>query len=329
MPSLEEMEKDIEEMEKVFSNPEEENESATETENETEELTEVETTEEEQESIPEETTDTIEEQKTKKTREDWKKRFTKYKAATDATIHQLRVDYAAALEQNNGMFRRVQELVEEVRTLRDQISANEDIFSDEEKDVLGVDAINAIQKANKTLLEKQVKPLQEELRKRDLDVQKERELRAAQERERAYADFKAMLAANVTGDLEAINLDPKFAEWLNTTEPGTGVPRIISFRKAESVGDVMRVAGFFNEYEARKSSGNNLLEKKVTPTGKGTTATTHNKDTTKQNRIWTTSQIDAFMDDQIRGAFKGKESLEKEIEAEIKAAISSGRVRKG
>jgi len=333
---LDDLEKEIEEMEKsVFGDPSEqkqeeatEEEGAEEVEEESTEVPDERSDTETHEEVPEETTDQVESESKKKAREDWKKRFTKYKAATDATIHQLRVDLAGALEQNSGMYKRVQDLVEEVRSLKELSYSKEDIFSDEEKDILGDDAINAIKKANASLVERQVKPLQEELKRREAETLKERELRAASEKERAFADFKARLSAHVK-DLDEINLDPKFAEWLNTIEPGSGMQRMILFRRAENSQDVVRIAGFFNDYAAKRDSHKNILKNKVTPTGSSVANSTHvGKDTTN-NKIWTTSQIDKFMDDQIRGLFKGRETQEKEISAEIDLAISQGRVRKG
>lgn len=324
MPTLQEMETEIAEIEKSFENP-----TPTPPKEEVapeEVIIEEEDTEEVE--VPSEDltlTDEQQEEKKKQSRNDWKKRFTNYKAATDATIHQLRLDLSAALESSGNMYKKVQTLMTEVSTLRTQVeSHDDDIFTDEEKDTLGDETISVIQKAAKKIASREAEPLREKLKLQEEETARSQEARLVSEREQAFQMFKSRLSTLVE-DLDEINLDPKFAEWMQELEPYSGVQRLSMFRKAEASGDITRVAGFFKEYAATKKAKTSLLEKKVTPTGNSTGAPSPKADKTK--RIWTTTQIDMFMADQVRGAFKGKESLEAEIDAEILQAIKEGRVR--
>jgi len=340
--AVKELEKEVEEMEKKIGNRSEVEPTEAEAELEPEAITADETiSDSDLESEIQEALDTqpdpamedhleVDSEIPKKKRENWKKRYTTYKAATDHTLHELRVQLSTEVQRSATLTKQMQALSEKIDKLEiaslDNSEANLDMFSAEERDILGDEAITTINKTTRSLVDKQIGPLKEKIKQQQLDSASALESRAASEREETFRLFKVRLTEFVP-NMEEINVNPKFEEWLLKPDTYSGAPRIQLFRSAEASADVGRVAGFFNEFAGTQSTMKDKLDRKITPRSSTTDAVTLAQGSRKPLKVYSMGEVDKFYDDCIRGKYNGKEDLRKKVAADIEKAILDGRVR--
>ena len=140
-----------------------------------------------------------------------------------------------------------------------------------------------------------------------------------------YQQFRAQLSARVP-EVEALNSDPNFLQYLGQIHPITGQPLIESLRSAEKSLDVERAVYFFDEY--KKSLGSPTQKPPVTPRkpplspSQGRTAT----ELPPQGKMWTGASIKQFYADKMRGVYNGREAEADKIERDIFAAQGQGRI---
>jgi len=254
-----------------------------------------------------------EEGKEKRKYTDWKQRYVSLRSHHDALAFDLRKEVSELKSSLISTSRKIAEL----QTTADDHASKVDIFSQEERDLLGDETIAAMQKATSHA----VTPLQEELKR-------EKELRLAQLESSAQND-KASVQRNfldrlgrLVPDYASIDNNPKFLEFMGGIEDYSGTLRKDLFKRAEANGDVARVAEFFMLFKQMVKG--NSLESHITPTGSpggggGKQVTAFVVDT---------KFINDFYDDCIRGRFKGRSTEMKEIESKIDRAISEGRSRR-
>ena len=204
------------------------------------------------------------------------------------------------------------------------------ILSEEELAILGEDTVSSIEKVNKAILERKLKPLEEQLEEeRKLRI-KQAEERARREQEEANLLFLRRLGELVP-DYEEIDTNPHFLAWMEEPDPYSGFARKYIFKQAQSIGDVGRVAQYFNEFKKLVfDKPKRELEKKITPeaTGKETIQQREQKANPNRNKkIWTLKEIDAVYDSFIKGTFKGTKQERQRLEQEIDLAVAEGRVR--
>lgn len=316
MESLKELDKEIEEMEKVYNNPSEE-----------EPVVENTLKEEEEKEVPEVVATPIvpdEIEQLRKELAESKKRFANYKGSTDVTIHDLRSELARVKSQYanlqvdySGVVRKLNEATS---------TSGKSMFSEEDVDILGEPAVNALNKGVNHLLESKLKPLQEEVER----SRKEIAAREAQEAKRiALDDYNAFLSklGRLVPDYEAVNVDPAFLSYMKGVDEASGYPREVIFERAERAQDVGRIASFFNEFKGTTtvSPAKNKLESSITPTGVANPAPTSSA---ARGEVITKKFIDQFYNDFSRGKYntkKGKEEA-KRIESLIDKAVYSGQV---
>lgn len=254
------------------------------------------------------------------------KRFNNYKASTDITIRDLRSDLAASKMKYATLQKSYSELSQ--RLVKLEATDSKKIFSEEEIDILGEPAANALDKGVRDILEAKLRPLQEEVAKAK-QAEAERELREAQQLiKRDYDDFIVKLARAVP-DYESLNVSPGFLQYMKEADEFSGVPREHLFMKAEQALDVGRIVSFFNDYKKTiKTPDDNtsILESAVTPTGKPGITTDPGD---SKEPVITYAFIDQYYDDFNRGKYKSKAGREKalKIEAMIDRAVLSGNVR--
>jgi len=140
-----------------------------------------------------------------------------------------------------------------------------------------------------------------------------------------YQQFRAQLAARVP-EVEVLNSDPNFLQYLGQIHPITGQPLIESLRSAEKSLDVERAVYFFDEY--KKSLGSPTKAPPVTPRkpplspAQGKTAT----ELPPQGKLWTRAEIKQFYADKMRGVYTGRDQEADKIERDIFAAQGQGRI---
>ena len=254
------------------------------------------------------------------------KRFNNYKASTDITIRDLRSDLVASKNKYANLQKGYNELNQRLAAL--ETSNPKKFFSEEEIDILGEPAANALDRGVRDILEAKMKPLEEEVARTRQDTA-ERELRDAQEAlKKDYAVFIGKLG-KVVPDYAEVNVSEGFLRYMKEADEYSGMPREYLFKRAEETLDVGRIASFFNEYKSKVApaiSNTEILANAVTPTGNAGGAKESGE--TKEEVI-TYAFIDKYYEDFNRGKYKSKSGREKaaKIEAAIDRAVLAGTVR--
>lgn len=305
-----------EEIESIVSNPTPEQGSATDTEateatSATEGLREPEATEVDVDALENEEHD-YEEQRQQRT--NWKKRFTNYKASTDATVHGLRLENLNLKERLNSVMQRMaqfEKMLTETKTNKDPFEGQ---FSEEEVGIFGQDGLDVVKKAVKTIEENRIKPLEEKLKQSEAQRQKDLENQLIAERQREYDVFLSRLGS-LSPNYGKLNADQKFVAWLNEPDPGDMYTRKYYLQKAEAARDAVRVADFFNRYTTQTSKATSSLDRHITPIGTGSGVEVQSKSGNKQSIDMET--INKFYDDSARGRYKDNPAEAQRIEAMI------------
>lgn len=280
-------------------------------------------------SEPEEDEVELDVQPQKKSRTNWKKRFTNYKSSTDATIHGLRQELteiqahiAALMEENYSL-----------RTSKQEKQGDifEGAFTEEDIDTFGADGLDVVKKAAKVAIEKQVKPLQAELQKAEQARLADVKRRAESDRSRNYEQFLSRLEA-VVPDYKEINVDPRFLKFMDVPDEFSGLPKKTLFHKAEASGDVFRVADFFMEFKNKIAPKADTtipkeMEKHITPIGAGGGAqSSAQPKASGSGEYYRQSDIDKFYNDVMKGRYAGRHNVIIATEDAIEAAYRDNRI---
>lgn len=263
-------------------------------------------------------------QKPKRT--NWKKRFTNYKSSTDATIYGLRKELMDMKQSLADLMQENQRLSAVKR--EEQGDLFEGAFTQEDEETFGTEGLDVVKKAAKVAIERQVKPLQEELqRQNQRNIQ---QTQAAIERDRnlAYQEFLGRLETLVP-DYAALNKDQKFVQWLKGADDYSGYSRQQLLQQAERVGDVARVADFFLEYQQNQSAVQQQtvpesVRRHVTPVGSGGQGPAPRQK--EQKGYYRQSDIDKFYSDVMKGRYEGQQSVILATEKAIEEAAVEGRI---
>lgn len=267
------------------------------------------------------------------TRISWKKkyreldkRFRNLKASNDSTIFELRKDLARSMKDCNEFSRKLSSANKELNSFKSQVDQSLDLLSDEEKDILGEDTINSFKKMNKASIEAAIAPLKEQLEEaRRLRDEKLEEDARTQDLV-ANNNFLSRLEELVP-NFTSIDHDPNFHVWMDGPDDYSGDQRKALFKRAQSIGDVGRVAQFFNEFKKLNSRGEESLRQKISPT-QATSKPVSTKTVTsnpKKNYV-SLKAVDKFLSDVAKGYYKGREKSMQEIEAKIDKAQREGRI---
>ena len=246
----------------------------------------------------------------------WKKRYTELRSHHDSLVYELRSELASVKGSNVDLNSKNIGLSEALSKSTVSVST----LTDEERDVLGVDAISALEK----MTNRAVDPLKEQL-----NEERSRRIKMeADDARKAKADvvnnFLGRLGTLVP-DYASIDTDPKFGEWMGQQDPISGYTRKVLFKRAEANGDVGRVAEFFNVFKNEMGGKANPLDRHVTPTG--TNASVQTQPTSENNKVISWAYIDKFYDDVNRGKYKHNMSAFRKEEAIIDRATMEGRVK--
>jgi hypothetical protein len=145
---------------------------------------------------------------------------------------------------------------------------------------------------------------------------------------------KDLLAA--VPDWAEVDAEPEWLTWLGEADPFTGIARQSLLTDAHQNLDAKRVAAIFNAYKATKpaapaapetpaapSVDRSALERQVAPNRASAQATPQQATVS----VWTDAAIEAFYRDVKLGKFRGRETEQATIEADLNAAIAEGRYR--
>lgn len=252
----------------------------------------------------------------------WKKRFINLKSSQDATIYSLRTDNANLKAQLLELDAKVSNMVSNVKT----DDPFDTLFTEEDKDVLGEEALDIFTKASKAAVDSAVSPLKAKLEEEKQHRVKQQQIEVRDQRKAADTIFLEKLG-NLVPDYDELDYDPGFKKWMDEPDTYSGFQRKQLLHNAKNSGDVVRVAEFFVEYQQLTASpreeSNKALEKAVGPTGSNASQV----NTEQKFRTYTMTEVEAFYDSVNRGKYIGKESEAKALEAKYDKAFAEGRIR--
>ena len=267
----------------------------------------------------------------------WKKRFTSFKASADNTIFQLRKDNAQLKSDIANVIDRNETILSEVVALKKQISTKsqedsyDNLFSQEEVDIIGPEAVDIFKKVVKKTAGKpkeeneDIKLLKEELnllkKERNNNLRKEKENIETE----SFGSLKTSLE-KIVPDWQSIDVDPKFLSFLEEADEFSGLPKRNLFASAVQSRDVFNVSRFYNEFKGLRSSKEDILSKKVTPIGTNSGSSDNLDKESNSKKTYTINEFNKFMDDYTKGKYKGKEKEARIIEARFDKAFIEGRI---
>lgn len=283
--------------------------------------------EEEQATDNEEPSVTPQRNNWKKDYQQLDKRFRNLKASNDSTIFSLRKDLANALKNEGTIRTKLGEANNELNQMKSKVDIYSDLLSDDEKDILGEDTLSSFKKLNKAAVDSAVAPLREQLE----EARKERDARAQEaassHEQQASSNFLSRLG-DLVPDYNTLDTNPEFLNYMKNVDEFTGDQRESIFKRAQSIGDVGRVAQFFIEFKKLKNAGKDALNKRVTPSTSAsaqTSRTTTTNNSPKKQYV-SMAGYDKFCSDVSKGRYKGREKEVKQIEAAVALAHSEGRI---
>jgi len=262
----------------------------------------------------EEEREVIEDVPEKKKRNDWKKKYEEnsrrmagLKASGDTFKHESRLQ--------------IEQLKQQIEELQSREVVKPDVFdgvfTDEDRDVIGDEAVNIIKKASQKVSENGLDPLRKELLELKKEKAEEQVRQQQRDSERTYDTFLNSLDKLVP-EWQSINADPEFISYLSDVDEHSGYTRQELLHRAEQNGDVSRVAGFMQSFYDTSNPGKKKLAEKVGPTN-STGASVVGEGV----EAMPGSYIDKFYEDSIRGAFKGNEMVQQQIQSEIDKALTT------
>lgn len=255
--------------------------------------------------------------KDKVPQDDWKERFARYKASTDAELHRLRT------EQPDTVAAAVQKALAEERSKHEQEMAQQheaesNKITDDEIEEYGPELIGLIQKASKSELAKDLLDLRSRMDR----------LEQGQSNvvEKTQKTQKQLFFENLSRDVpnwRAHNNDSRFNEWLDTEMPGTGHTRRSFLDTAYEDGDAVRVASFFTSWESRSApSGKPRIDQHIQPDNSRASGDGY----VPEQKTYTGAEVSAFYRDKREGKYRGREEEARRIESDIILAGQQGRV---
>ncbi len=147
------------------------------------------------------------------------------------------------------------------------------------------------------------------------------------------------------GGWRELNTDANFNAWLRNPDPFSGMPRMQLLHDAYNAGDGERTARFFNAYKqehetlSAAAQGQGSPRTVRTPSVDVETLATPSptagaeqpapaqSEAQPKGQEWTDALIAQFYTDVRRGLFRGRESEQRAIEADIHAATTDGRYK--
>jgi len=254
------------------------------------------------------------EEKAKVDPEDYKERFSRYKATTDSTIHGLRTELAVERDRNQELEDRLKTLEEAVASAPAPNGAGVQL-SEDELDLLDEETAAVVRK----IVDAQVKPLQERQKVTDSELERERNLRVADAQEKKAQSFQSRLT-DIVADALTLDKDPEFRKWLSGFDDVSGRQRLELARAAKAADDVHRVASFYQDWQAEQGRAD-PREEYISPDR----AADAGPPGAPTGRQWTRAEIKGFYAAKREGQIAPEEA--KRIEQDIFAAQREGRIR--
>jgi len=273
-----------------------------------------------------------EDEEDKPKRKSWKSeyeqldlRYKNLRSATDGKLFTLRTQVANLTTLNTQLEEQITELQNQLAAVNANVDIYADIFTEEDVDVLGEDAIRAFKKANAKAIEVATAPLRNQLEAARRNGIKEKKQTADYERQQAYNIFLDNLKRLVP-DFETLNYDAGFKQYMEGYDPDSTKSRKEELGDAAATGNHRWAATFFNGYKRLKSKPKKALEKKALPKSRNASVV----DTSdKRKKTYPIAEVEKFYDDLTKGKYNKTEKLRElgeKLEHIYDKAYAEGRV---
>jgi hypothetical protein len=235
----------------------------------------------------------------------------------------------------NAQLEEMRAVIDEFRSKATASEPVERLITEEEIQEYGPDLVDLIGRRAKELYEPTVNSLRSEITKLQQQLGGVSQTVQTSARDRLMAKLDAEVE-----DWQSVNTSQDFMAWLDRVDPYAGEIRGKMLRDAYEINDADRVVAFFKGFltehaavqptttqgsrrETRTPSVS--LEEHVAP-GRRKHATGM-AGAQKEKRIWTQPEIAQFYHEVQKGKYRGKEDAKREIERDIIAATTEGRIR--
>lgn len=253
---------------------------------------------------------------------DYKERLSLFKESHDRTVSELRRNMAEMqqrLQDQEQERTRLESQVAELNELRRK-SVPDDLFSDDERELIGEDLMPVLTRVTRTLAERETQPLAEQVQslKRAMDEQRKRNQQRSQQADnRSFAE--RIVAAKE--DAPTVDADPGFHEWLNSADPLSGMSNGELYKRAWNNRDVGRVVSLYEQWQKHTGgSQTDPREGRITPA-----PAAEQSRSTADGRIWTDDAVTQLYEQWRRGDISDKQA--EALEADFFAAQRDGRYR--
>lgn len=254
--------------------------------------------------------------------EDWHHKYLRLQGKYDAEVPRLH-------QQNKELSQQLSQLQIQIEALKPVPKAepqDSPLVTDKDRESFGADLIDVTERVARQVMREHVKPLQEELAKRDARIaQLEAQLQKTGG-DVATVTFEQRLAMAVP-DFPKVNADPKWFAFLDEIDPLTGEPRRVHAEKVYAMGNVdavKRVVDLFKstlEPEPARDPRQTELNHQVQPgrSAAGTAAPSAPK-------RYTEAEAAAAFERVRKLNMAGKHDEAAKLEAELSLAYMQGRV---
>jgi len=259
--------------------------------------------------------------------EDYKKRYSSYKAHADQTIHELRTMVTSQSTELATLRYQMEQIISQNKELKESVPKDyipKGVLSDEDLESLGPENAQRIAR----IAEARAKAENAELRMQVEHVAKTMQAReqaaADSQREAAENDFWSRVQAKVK-EAPQIDEDPKFAEFLNTVDSESGKTWRQLGDDAKRSGNVRAMALIFQEFQQASAGADRRAE--VTP--RGAQAGAQAPTGTQGKKIWTQKEYEASVYKLLKGGQMTPEKTAKieALQVEFNRALRENRVR--
>jgi hypothetical protein len=257
--------------------------------------------------------------------ETWERRYKTLQGMFNAEVPRLKSEVKDLKSQLETSIARL-DLASQAKA--ESPSDSQRLVTDKDVEDFGGDLVDLIKRqateVAQSELSKKISKLEEE------NAQLQREVTGVSERqgENARRDYFVELSRLVP-DYEALNVDQGFLDWLNEVDLLSGNQRQEYLNHAFNSFDPMRTANLFNTYKdligapTTTRQTNKNLERQVAP---GTSKVSSASASTGSDKVWSMGDIDRFYRDVAKGNYRGNESEQARIEADIDLAVNQGRL---
>ncbi len=262
---------------------------------------------------------------------DWEKRYKGLQLRYNREVPELRGKLSTTEDTIISLRKEINDVKDSIQTVETPAPAKDLEFSDEEREQYGdgwIEMMKKVAEGSHGELVRQVADLQNQLANVKQGVTQVRETVVVNTERDFFAALNSMVKAKTGKDWKSINEEDNFHNFLAEEVPYTGRERQEYLAEARGNLDVDSAAKFFIDYAGSISSKTEpepiapeVPEELITPEVSG-----GNIPPIKEEKVYTTSEIDQFYSDKRKGKYKGNEKEARIIEQDILAAGNSGRI---